>query len=80
MKSELCCFLLVTAGLCAQSTARLDADLMALSNPSASRSAVAQQLTDDILALADKDAQPSRQTVFEFADELTKAKALCINK
>lgn len=75
MKSVLCCFLLGTAGLCAQSTAKLDSDLMALMNPGASRNAVARQITDDILALAEKDAQPSRQTVFEFADDLTKAVA-----
>jgi hypothetical protein len=73
MKPAICCFLLFTAGLCAQSTAKLDADLVALSNPVVSRNAVALQITDDILALAEKDAQPSRQTVFEFAEELTKA-------
>ncbi len=75
MKSVFCCFLLLTAALCAQSAARLDSDLTALTNPGASRNAVAQQVADDILALAEKDAQPSRRTVFDFADELTKALA-----
>ncbi|HEY1760463.1 MAG TPA: hypothetical protein VGG72_34130 [Bryobacteraceae bacterium] len=55
MKS-LCCLLLVTAGLSAQSTAKLNSDLKRLENPGASRSTVAQQLTNDILALAAKDA------------------------
>ncbi len=80
MKPAICCFLLFTAGLCAQSTAKLNADLMALSNPVVSRNAVALQITDDILALAEKDAQPSRQTVFEFADELTKASFPALNR
>jgi hypothetical protein len=75
MKCAFCCFLLFASGLCAQSTAKLDADLMTLANPAASRNAVAQQITDDILALAAKDARPSRQTAFGFADELTKALA-----
>jgi hypothetical protein len=70
MKSALCCFLLATAGLCAQSTDKLNSDLMALSSPIVSRSAVAQQVTDDILELADKDAQPTRKSVSDFADEL----------
>jgi hypothetical protein len=75
MKSVTCCFLLFTAGLCAQSTDKLLSDLTALTSPGASRAAVAQEITNDILALAEKDAQPSRQTVVEFADELTKALA-----
>ena len=75
MRSVTCCFILAAAGLCAQSTARLDADLMALTDPSASRIAVAQQLTNDILMLAEKDAQPSRQTVLDFADALARALA-----
>jgi hypothetical protein len=73
MKSVACCFLLVSAGLCAQSTAKLDSDLMSLGKLGVSRNAVAQQLTNDILALAAKDAMPSRQTVLDFANELTKA-------
>jgi hypothetical protein len=75
MKSAMCCFLLFAAGLCAQSTDKLDADLTALTNPGATRSASAQAITDDILALAPKDAQPSRRTVSDFADEFTKALA-----
>jgi|HubBroStandDraft_1064217.scaffolds.fasta_scaffold296235_1 hypothetical protein len=83
MKPAICCVLLLAAGLCAQSTAKLDSDLTALGNPGASRNAVAQQITDDILALAEKDALPSRQTVLDFAVELTKAlagKALTVEK
>jgi hypothetical protein len=71
MKPAICCFLLFSAGLCAQSTAKLNADLMVL----AARDALAQQVTNDILALAEKDAQPSRQTVSDFANEFTKALA-----
>jgi hypothetical protein len=67
MKSLLCCFLLVIAGASAQSTGKLDSDLMT--------HAVARQVTDDIVALAEKDAQPSRQAVSNFADDLTKALA-----
>src|ERR1700733_10916307 len=70
MKPAICCFLLFTAGLCAQSTDKLDSDLVTLS-----RNAFAQQITSDILALAEKDAQPSRRTVSDFADELAKALA-----
>jgi hypothetical protein len=77
MKSVLCCFLLFAAGLSAQSPAKLDADLIALANPlanpSASRNAAAQQIADDILALTEKDAPPSRQTVVDFADALARA-------
>jgi hypothetical protein len=67
--------LLFTAGLCAQSTAKLDSDVMLLANPSASRNAVAQQIADDLLGLAEKDAQPTRRTAFDLADELSKALA-----
>jgi hypothetical protein len=73
MKSVLCCFSLFAAGLWGRSTAKLDADLTALANPGASQSAITQQMADDILALADKDAQPSRQTVVDFAYALTRA-------
>jgi uncharacterized protein (DUF1499 family) len=73
MRSVLGCFVLLAAGLLAQSTAKLDADLTALANPSASRNAVTQQIADDILALAEKDAQPSRQTAIDFADALARA-------
>jgi hypothetical protein len=75
MKSALCCFLLVTASLCAQSTDKLNSDLTALANPGAARNAVIQQVTNDILALAERDAQPSRQTVVDFTEELAKALA-----
>jgi hypothetical protein len=75
MKSVTCCFLLLTAGLCAQSTDKLNSDLTALMTPGASPNALAQQVTNDILALAEKDAQPSRQTVADFTEELAKALA-----
>jgi hypothetical protein len=75
MKSAMCCFLVFNAGLCAQSTAKLESDVMLLANPSASRNTVAQQVADDILALAEKDAQPTRRTALDFADELSKALA-----
>ncbi len=73
MKSSLCCALLFASGLSAQSTAALESDLSALAVPGASVIAVANRLTDDILALSEKDAQPSRQTVFDFSIELGKA-------
>jgi hypothetical protein len=73
MKNVVGCCVLLAAGLSAQSTAKLDADLTALANPSASRNAATQQITDDILALTEKDAQPSRQTVVDFADALARA-------
>lgn len=57
MKSVVFCFLLSAAGLWAQSTAKLDADLMSLASASASRAAVVPRIADDILALADKDAR-----------------------
>lgn len=80
MKSALCCFSLFAAGLWAQSTAKLDADLTALGNPGASRNAITQQVVDDILALADKNTQPSRQTVLDFANELTRAFSPSVNR
>jgi hypothetical protein len=75
MRYALFC-LLVPVSVSAQSTARLDADLMmALSNPNASLAVLSNQVTDDILALADKTAAPSRQTTLEFSLELTKVLA-----
>jgi hypothetical protein len=67
IKSTLRCFLLATAGLSAQSADKLNSDLRG--------NAVTQQITSDILALAEKDAEPSRRTVADFAEELTKAVA-----
>jgi hypothetical protein len=69
------CVLLAAASLHAQSTDKLNSDLMSLAKPGASRSAVVLQVTNDILALAVKEAQPSRQSVADFADELTRALA-----
>jgi hypothetical protein len=76
MKSAFCCLLLLATGLAAQSTAKLDADLTLLANPGASANAVTQQIADDILTLAEKDAQPSRQSVLDFSNELAKAMAM----
>ena len=77
MRNVLGCCVLLAAGLWAQSTAKLDGDLVALANPlanpSASRNAGTQQIADDILALAEKDPHPSRQTVVDFADALARA-------
>lgn len=75
MKSALCCLVLFPGVLAAQSTARLDSDLAALANPGAPVAAIATRLTDDILALAERDARPSRQTALDFSVELTKALA-----
>jgi hypothetical protein len=69
------CFLLLSIGLGAQSTARLDSDLSALSSPRAPVAAIATRVTDDILALAQKDSQPSRQTTLDFSVELAKTLA-----
>jgi len=67
------CFVLFSAGLGARLTAKLDTDLAALANSGAPLAAIATQVTDDILALAEKDAQPSRQTTLDFSVELTRA-------
>ncbi len=67
--------LLLSAGLGAQSTARLDSDLAGLASPGAPLAAIATRITDDILALAEKDARPSRQTALDFSVELAKALA-----
>lgn len=72
---RLCGLLLFAAGLSAQSTTRLETDLAALSNPNAPLAAIATRVTDDILMLAEKDSQPSRQTTLDFAVELCKALA-----
>jgi len=75
MKGAVCCFLLFAAGLGAQSTAKLDSDLTSLAVANAPIAAIANRLTDDILALAEKDAEPSRQTTLDFAVELAKTLA-----
>jgi hypothetical protein len=64
--------LLMACGLGAQSTAKLDADLSGLATPGAPIASIATRVTDDILALAEKDAQPSRQTTLDFSVELAK--------
>jgi hypothetical protein len=74
MKRALC-FLLLSVFAGAQSTAKLDSDLAGLADPRAPIAAIATRITDDILALAEKDAQPSRQTALDFSVELSKALA-----
>jgi len=69
------CFLFIAATLQAQSTAKLDSDLSALASPGAPIASIATRIADDILALAEKDAQPSRQTTLDFSVELSKALA-----
>lgn len=64
--------LLFAISLRAQSTGKLDSDLTALSNPNISLAVVAGRITDDILAMAEKGSAPSRQTVQDFAVELSK--------
>lgn len=63
------------AGVIFAQTAKLNSDLSALANSQTSTSTVANRLADDVLALAEKDAQPSRGTVLDFAAALTKALA-----
>jgi hypothetical protein len=65
--------LLFAAALFAQSGNRLEADLLALNG--APTAAINQQLTNDILALAETIPQPSRRVVQDFAEELTRALA-----
>src|ERR1700761_9592498 len=75
MRYALLC-LLFSVSLSAQSTAKLDSDLMtALSDRNVSVAALSGKITDDILALADKNALPSRQTTLDFSIELTKGLA-----
>jgi hypothetical protein len=67
MRYALLC-LLFSVSLSAQSTAKLDSDLMmALSDRNVSVAALSGKITDDILALADKNALPSRQTTLDFS-------------
>src|SRR6267142_1002740 len=76
MKSAQCCLLLLAVTLTAQTPlndlaiTRLNSTLMALKD-STSLSPIRQQLVNDIMALAEKDHQPSRPTVTKFVDELT---------
>ncbi len=72
MKYALATPLLFATALSAQPTGKLDSDLTALSNPNISIAVVAGRITDDILAMADKDSLPSRRTVQDFAVELSK--------
>ncbi len=67
------CFLSMAAAVCAQATTKLDSDLSALARPGAPIASIATRIADDILALAEKDAQPSRQTTLDFSVELSKA-------
>ena len=65
-------FIIIATGLMAQRTAKLDSDLSALSRSDAPLAAIATRVTDDILALAEKDAQPSRRSTLDFATELAR--------
>jgi hypothetical protein len=65
--------LLFAATLFAQSGNKLEADLLALGG--APTAAVNQQLTNDILSLAETIPQPSRRVVLDFVDELTRSLA-----
>ena len=65
--------LILAAALLAQPTAKLDSDLSALSKSDAPLAAITTRVTGDILNLAEKDAQPSRQTTLDFATELAKS-------
>jgi hypothetical protein len=66
-------WLLLGAMVFAQNGNKLEADLLALNG--APTAAVNQQLTNDILALAETISQPSRRVVLDFVDELTRALA-----
>ena len=68
MKRALSCFLLAAAGLCAQSTAKLDTDLITASRHVSAASY--PLIASDILLLATRDARPSRQSVLDFANVL----------
>ena len=74
MKGKLS-FCLLAGVVFAQTTAKLNSDLSALANSQTFTSTVANRVADDVLALAEKDAQPSRGTVLDFAAALTKALA-----
>lgn len=65
-------FLFLGSGLLAQPAARLDSDLSALSKSDAPLAAITNRVADDILALAEKDARPSRRTTLDFATELAR--------
>lgn len=75
MRSLLGIIVLFASTGSAQSTAKLDSDLGALANPNPPIAAIATRVTDDILALADRDAVPSRRTTLDFSVALTKALA-----
>jgi hypothetical protein len=66
-------WLLLAVGLFAQTGNKLEADLLALNG--APTAAMNQQLANDILSLAETNAQPSRRVVLDFTDELTRALA-----
>jgi hypothetical protein len=68
-------FVLCASAASAQSTVKLDSDLAGLAKADAPIAAIATRVTDDILALADNDARPSRKTTLDFSIALTKALA-----
>ncbi len=80
MRIVLCGLLLLGISLNAQSTGedkaagKLNSILMALKHSrAAGQNSLAQQLRDEMMALADSNRKPSRATVSGFADEFTDA-------
>jgi hypothetical protein len=69
MKGTLSFYLLAGVAF-AQTTAKLNSDLSALANPQTSASTVANRVAEDVLTLAEKDAQPSRGTVLVMPSSL----------
>ncbi len=55
------------------SVSKLRSTLLALKEPGASRPALSQQLSEELMSLAEKDCKPSSTAVANFSDELTKA-------
>jgi hypothetical protein len=68
-------FCLLAGMVFAQTTAKLDSDLAALANSQTPNSSAASRVAEDVLALAEKDAQPSRGATLDFAAALTRALA-----
>lgn len=62
---------LLAGALCAQSSNKLDSDLLALKT--ATVDSASRQLASDILSLSNTQAQPSRRSVMDFTDQLARA-------
>ena len=83
MSWKLSCFFLIALSLYAQTvreskvptttSSKINDILLALKEPDASRASLSQQLVDQMMLLAEKDHQPPRPIVTDFADELTRA-------